>query len=283
MRNQPIAFLDSGVGGLSVVKEVMKELPNENILFIGDTARNPYGNRTKEEVIQFTKELSSFLVNKGIKMLVIACNTATALALDSLKKEFDIPIIGVIEPGSRSAVEASKNGEIFVIGTLRTIESLEYQKHIHALNRELKVQGLAIPKFVEMVENNELSGQSAKDKVKEELKTLKNSQMDTLVLACTHYPLLADLIQAELGEKIQLIDPAIASRKVIKNYLLENNLLNNNNQKFGQAIFYTTAEKEKFGKIARNWIPNRRFELREINLEELKNKNGSDNHYCNKK
>lgn len=269
MRNQPIAFLDSGVGGLSVVKEVMRELPNENILFIGDTARNPYGNRKKEEVIQFTRELSSFLVNKGIKMLVIACNTATALALDHLKKEFDIPIIGVIEPGSRSAVEASKNGEIYIIGTVRTIESCEYQKHIHTLNPNLKVQGLAIPEFVEMVENNELSGQNAENKVREELKPLKNTQMDTLVLACTHYPLLANLIQAELGQEIQLVDPAIASRKGIKNYLLENNLLNNENEKFGQAIFYTTAEKERFGEIARKWIPNRRLEIREIDLEEL--------------
>lgn len=270
MNSQPIGFLDSGVGGLSVVKEFMRELPNENILFIGDSARNPYGNRTKEEVIQYSRELSQFLLKKEIKMLVIACNTATAAALDLLKKELTIPVIGVIEPGSRSAVKHSKNGEIAVIGTVRTIESGEHQQHINALNPLAKVHSLAVPKFVDMVEDNELTGHHAEQVIEEELKGFKDTNIDTLILACTHYPLLANLIQNYFGEKIQLIDPAIASVKLIRNYLIENNLLNKETNKMRSSIFYTTAQKDKFEKIARNWIPIGQFEVKQISVEELK-------------
>lgn len=271
MRSRPIGFLDSGVGGLSVVKEVMKRLPNEKILFIGDSARNPYGNRSQAEIIQYSKELSRFLMKKQIKMLVIACNTATAAALDVLKEELAIPVIGVIEPGSRAAVASNQNNEIGVIGTVRTIASNEHFQQIHQLNPQAKVHTLAVPKFVEIVENNDLTSDYAKRVIQEELKALKSTEMDTLILGCTHYPLLETLIQDYLGEEVRLIDPAIATTDLIVDYLTKNKLHHPDMEQATESIFYTTAEAEKFEKIARNWIPIGQFKVEKITVEELQN------------
>lgn len=274
MKSQPIGFLDSGVGGLSVVKEVMKRLPNEQIVFIGDTARNPYGNRTTEEVIQFSRELADFLIHKEIKMLVIACNTATAGALDILKNELSIPVIGVIEPGSQSAVEHSKNNEIGVIGTVATIRSNEHRKQIKALNPSAQVHTWAVPKFVEIVEKNDLTSEYAKSITQEELRELKDTAIDTLILGCTHYPLLQDLIQDYLGDEITLIDPAILTTQLIEEYLTTHNLLNEQSEKNKKSVFYTTAEAERFEQIARNWIPIGDYEVVNIALEEIEKQNG---------
>ena len=269
MKNQPIGFLDSGVGGLSVVKEVMKKLPNENILFIGDSARNPYGNRTKEEVIQYSRELSHFLLKKNIKMLVIACNTATAAALKVLQEELDIPVIGVIEPGSQAAVQKTKNNHVGVIGTVRTVESSEHLNQIKKLNPLANVDTLAVPKFVEIVENNDLTSNYARSVIQTELKELKEMDIDTLILGCTHYPLLADLIQDYLGEEVNLIDPAIATTQLINDYLIKYDLLNPSTEKSTESIFYTTAQTKKFEEIARNWIPIGQFKVENISVEEL--------------
>ena len=269
MRNQPIGFLDSGVGGLSVVKEVMKRLPNEQIVFIGDTARNPYGNRTIKEVIQFSKELADFLISKEIKMLVVACNTATAAALEILQKELPIPVIGVIEPGSQSAIEQTENDVIGVIGTVATINSNEHEQKIKALRPSAKVHTLSVPKFVEIVENNDLASEHARTVIQEELHALKDTEIDTLILGCTHYPLLEKLIQDYLGKDITLIDPAILTTKLIEEYLTENNLLNEQSGKSRKSLFYTTAEAERFEQIARNWIPIGDFDVINISLEEI--------------
>lgn len=269
MNNQPIGFLDSGVGGLSVVKEVMKKLPKERILFVGDSARNPYGNKSKEEVIQYSRELSHFLLKKGIKMLVVACNTATAAALDVLQAELDIPVIGVIKPGSQSAVTQSHKDVIGVIGTVRTVESAEYFNQIKGLNPSADVHSLAVPKFVEIVENNDLTSDYARSVIESELHELKKTDIDTLILGCTHYPLLAELIQDYLGEDIRLIDPAIATTQLIEDYLTKHQLLNSNQEESKDSIFYTTAKTEKFEKIARNWIPIRQFTVKNIGLKEL--------------
>lgn len=269
MKNQAIGFLDSGVGGLSVVKEVMKRLPDEQVIFIGDTARNPYGNRTNEEVVQFSSELADFLIRKEIKLLVVACNTATAAALEVLKKELPIPVIGVIEPGSKSAVEYTKNNVIGVIGTVSTINSDEHRKKIKALNPLAEIHTWSVPKFVEIVENNDLTSEHAKNVIQEELKGIKGTKIDTLILGCTHYPLLENLIQDYLGNDIKLIDPAILTTQLIEEYLTENNLLNEKSGKSKKSVFYTTAKAERFEQIARNWIPIGNFEVVNIDLEEI--------------
>lgn len=273
MNNQPIGFIDSGVGGLSVVKEVMKRLPNENIIFIGDSARNPYGNRTMEEVLQFSKELTHYLMKKKIKMLVIACNTATVAALDVLQSELPIPVIGMIESGSKAAVEQTKNHKIGVIGTKGTINSGNHQKHINALDPLATVYSLAAPMSVEMVENNQFKGEYAKRVIQEELKDLKNIEMDTLLLGCTHYPLLEPLIQQYFGEQVILIDPSIETAKSIQKHLDENQLLNTNDTEKAKSIFYTTGSLEKFEDIARKWIPAANFVVKNLALKELIDEN----------
>ncbi|MEG2643808.1 MAG: glutamate racemase, partial [Enterococcus sp.] len=178
---RPIGFIDSGVGGLTVVKEAMRQLPNEEIIYLGDTARCPYGPRPAEQVIEFTWQMTRFLLNKNIKMLVIACNTATAVALEEIKETVDIPVIGVIQPGSRAALKASKNGRVGIIGTLGTIKSDSYRLEIQEKAPETQVVSLACPKFVPIVESNQFASSVAKKVVSHTLAALKNKKLDTLV------------------------------------------------------------------------------------------------------
>src|SRR5690625_1174680 len=269
MKNQPIGFIDSGVGGLSVVKEVFKQLPNETVYFIGDSARNPYGSRTMAEVLEFSRELAHFLVNKGIKMLVIACNTATVASLDVLKEELDIPVIGVIEPCSKGAIHTTKNQKIGVIATTGTIQSKEYNKKIEALNSAVEVQGLACQSFVTIVEENRLTDEEIKEEVAENLSAFQRFEMDTLVLGCTHFPLLASYIQEYVGENVQLVDPGYETTKRIKNFLMENDLANPGITQSKKHIFYTTGSVDKFKEIANSWIEDELFEVKSVSLEEL--------------
>lgn len=269
MKNQPIGFLDSGVGGLSVVKEVFKQLPNETVYFIGDSARNPYGSRPMAEVLEFSKELANFLVKKGIKMLVIACNTATVAALDVLKQELDIPVIGVIEPGSKRAIQTTKNHKIGVIATTGTIQSNEYNNKIQALNPSVEVKGVACQSFVTIVEENQLTEEEIKQEVAESLDVFKGYEMDTLVLGCTHFPLLASYIQDYFGADVQLVDPGYETTNRIKKFLNENNLANDDATQSKNHIFYTTGSRDQFEEISRNWIKDEKFEVQSVSLEEL--------------
>lgn len=273
MNNQPIGFLDSGVGGFSVVKEVMKRLPKENLIFIGDSARNPYGSKTMEEVLQYTTELTQFLLSKNIKMLVIACNTATVAALDALQTALDIPVIGVIEPGSRAAVTQTKNHVIGVIGTQGTIQSEAHKKQISMMSKCSTVFSVASPKLVELVEKNEFKSEFAKDVIAGELSVFKESDIDTLLLGCTHYPLLQSLIYDYLGEKVTLIDPSIETAETIEKYLSAHGLLNQSDEP-AEYIFYTTGAKNTFEEVAVNWLPGRVFSVNQISLEELVIDNG---------
>lgn len=274
MKNQPIGFMDSGVGGFSVVKEVMSLLPNEQLYFIGDSARNPYGSRPTEEVIEFSRELANFLLKKEIKLLVIACNTATAAALDVLQKEIDIPVIGVIEPGSKSAVEITKNNTVGVIATEGTVKSGEYNKKIKNINPSIKIQSIACQPFVKIVEENDLSSDEITKVVAESLKDFNPFQMDTLVLGCTHFPLLESYIQDYFGEDLILVNPAVETAKVVQKYLAEKNLQNDYQNQTKEHVFYTTGSAEKFEKIATSWLDleNKNFRVESLSLKELINK-----------
>lgn len=269
MNDQPIGFIDSGVGGLSVVKETMKELPNEEILFIGDSARNPYGPRSVDEVFQFSRELAYFLIKKGIKILVIACNTATAAALSKLQKELPIPVIGVIEAGSRTATQNTKNKKIGVIGTIGTINSEEYDKKLKKLDASVETYNLANSTFVEIVENNQFRDESVKNIIREELLSFKDTEIDTLILGCTHYPLLQPAFQNVLGNGIKVIDPSVETVKELKQYLIDNHQ-ENWNRKLKQHVFYTTGSKEKFEVITNSWLENKNFHVEKVSLEELR-------------
>ncbi len=195
-----IGVFDSGVGGLTVHREIMRQLPNENVVYFGDTARVPYGSKSKNNIIRFSRQIIRFLKTKNVKAIVIACNTASALALETVKEEFDIPIIGVIVPGARAAVRETKNGQIGVLGTEATIKSETYTKEIRKLMPEAEVIGKPCPLFVPLVEEG-----FAKHKITEEvidiyLSDMRKSEIDTLILGCTHYPLLRSRIMAYFGE-----------------------------------------------------------------------------------
>jgi glutamate racemase len=250
---QAIGVIDSGVGGLTVAKEVMRQLPNEKIIYLGDTARCPYGPRTTGEVRRFTWELTNFLLKKHIKMLVIACNTATAAALDEIRKELNIPVLGVINPGARAAIKRTKNYRVGIIGTIGTVKSGAYEKALKSLNSRLFVTSQACPKFVPLVESGEYDGPIAEKIVQEALTPLLNQNMDTLILGCTHYPLLEPLIKNVMGEKVSVISSGDETAREISAILQYNGLLEESEEE-PEHEFYTTGSKWIFSKIASQWL-----------------------------
>nr|WP_263325520.1 glutamate racemase [Neobacillus sp. Marseille-Q6967] len=250
---QPIGVIDSGVGGLTVAKEIMRQLPNEKIIYLGDTARCPYGPRPLKEVKRFTWELTNFLLKKNIKMLVIACNTATAAVLDDIRAELKIPVLGVIYPGARAAIKRTKNYRVGIIGTVGTIKSGAYEKALKALNSRLYVTGHACPKFVPLVESGEYDGDIAERIVVEALKPLQNQQLDTLILGCTHYPLLEPLIKKVMGDSVQVISSGDETAREISAILQYNGILEADDGEPNHE-FYTTGSRAIFSKIATQWL-----------------------------
>ncbi|MGK7377933.1 glutamate racemase [Planococcus sp. 1R117A] len=217
--NAPIGVIDSGVGGLTVAKEIMKLLPNEQIFYIGDNARCPYGPRSLQEVKKYTWQMAQALMKKKIKMLVIACNTATAAALNSLQKKLPIPVIGVIFPGARAAVKTSSSKDIAVLGTLGTVQSGAYEKAIKSLVSSAHVVQLACPRFVPLVESDEYEGEFARRMVQETLSQLEGETFDTAILGCTHYPLLQGFIEEVLGDGVQVLSSAKETAKDVERHL----------------------------------------------------------------
>lgn len=248
---QAIGVIDSGVGGLTVAHELIRQLPKEKLIYLGDTARCPYGPRSENEVRKFTWEMVDFLLKKNIKMLVIACNTATAFTLSELQDELSIPVIGVIQPGARAAIKSTKNNRIGVIGTDGTIRSQAYTKALKNINARIHVNALSCPLFVPMIEQGILSGIQAKEVVKETLLPLeKNNQMDTLILGCTHYPLIKDTIQEIMGEDVTIISSSEETARETSTILDVHQLLVKADHTLSCHQFYTTGELDIFVKIS---------------------------------
>ena len=204
----PIGVFDSGIGGLTVAHAIMAQLPNENVTYFGDTARVPYGPKSPETVKRYSEEIAGFLVHEGIKTLVVACNTATAHALPALRAGLAVPVIGVIEPGARAAVNATRNGHVGVIGTAGTIKSGAYERALRNLEPSLRITARACPLFVPLVEEGWVDHEATHLIAEEYLAPLLDTQVDTLVLGCTHYPLLKNVISRVLGSEVTLIDSA---------------------------------------------------------------------------
>lgn len=204
----PIGVFDSGIGGLTVVAELRRSLPLERILYLGDTARVPYGGKSAETVTRYSREISDLLLSEGAKMIVVACNTASALAVPTLASEYPVPMIGVLEPGAAVAVKATRTGKIGVIGTRATIGSQAYSKAIHTLNPDLSVMATACPLLVPLIEEGLFEDEITDTVLRRYLDPMLSEGIDTLVLGCTHYPLLKKAIQAICGEDIQLVDSA---------------------------------------------------------------------------
>lgn len=219
MEDPPIGMFDSGLGGLTVMQQLVRVLPHENIVYLGDTARLPYGAKSPETVVRYSIENTIFLIQKNVKMLVVACNTASAHALENLQRIFNIPVIGVIDPGAESAVKATKQGRIAVLGTKGTILSQSYQKAILQRAPKALVFPIACPLFVPLVEEDCLDHPATRLIVQEYLKPLKDHRIDTLLLGCTHYPLLKKMIQSEVGEEVTIVDSATSCAEKVQELL----------------------------------------------------------------
>jgi glutamate racemase len=204
----PIGVFDSGIGGLTVARELMRQLPNESIIYFGDTARVPYGPKSPDTVLRYSREITNFLKGQGVKAVVVACNTATAHALPKLREENDLPIVGVIDPGARAAARATKSGNVGVIGTQGTINSHAYERAIAAELPTANILARACPLFVPLVEEGWLETDATNVIAREYLGEFVNANVDTLVLGCTHYPLLKRAIGEVVGRSVRLIDSA---------------------------------------------------------------------------
>lgn len=248
-RAQPIGVFDSGIGGLTVMEQIRAVVPIEHMIYFGDTARLPYGNKSPETIIRYSIENAIFLLEKQIKMLVVACNTASAFAIDRLRQIFKIPIIGVIEPGAEKAVSTTKTGNIAILGTKGTIQSGAYQKEILRHLPQATLFPLACPLFVPLVEEGFLSHPASRLIVKEYLGPLKGQNIDTLLLGCTHYPLLKTLIQEEMGDSITLIDSALTCAEAVAHTLKQYNL--HSQSQTAQLEYYVSDDPQKFCELSR--------------------------------
>lgn len=251
MEKNGIGVFDSGLGGLTVVKELLKLLPNEKIIYFGDTARVPYGSKSQKVVTKYSKEITRFLLTKNIKLLVIACNTASAMALEEVSKMVDIPVVGVIKPGSRRAVKTTTNKKIGVIGTRGTIESHSYLKEIQNINNEIEVSETPCPLFVPLIEEGMIEDNITTEVAKKYLKEM-NQKIDTLVLGCTHYPLIKNTIKRTLPDDVILIDSAEETAIEVRSILYEKRILRGDTG--GEPEFFVSDAPERFVEIGKLFI-----------------------------
>ena len=269
MKTAPVGIFDSGVGGLTVMREVVKQLPDERIVYFGDTARVPYGSKSQKTIIHFSEQIIRFLKTKEVKAIVIACNTASALALDAVRDEFDIPIIGVVVPGARAAVSVSENKKVGVIGTEATVLSGMYTKVIKGLNPDISVVEKACPLFVPLVEEGLRDHKVMGEIIEYYLESMKNTDIDSIILGCTHYPLIRHSISRYLGEAIKIVNPAYEAARDLKELLESKGIANDGTDKtLKQYEFFVSDEAEKFRNFANTVMP---FEINStnvINIEE---------------
>lgn len=247
-----IGVFDSGVGGLTVVRELIRELPSEDIVYFGDTARVPYGIKSRETIIRFSIENILFLLKHDVKLICVACNTASSVALPVLKNNFKVPMVGVIGPGAKEAVYATRNKRIGVIGTKGTIKSRTYEKEIKQLDPSVKVSTVACPLFVPFAEEGWLSGPVVEEVARKYLKPLMNAKVDTVILGCTHYPLLKSVIRQVMGEKVALIDSAKQIAIEVKNILDSEGALIKSRR--GKQSFYVSDNPEWFQGLAQRFL-----------------------------
>jgi glutamate racemase len=252
-KNRPIGVFDSGIGGLTVLKEIIEELPAESTIYLGDTARVPYGIRSAETVVRYSFENTRFLSSRDIKLLVVACNTASAVGLSAIKNSIPIPVIGVIEPGAKAAARATKNKRIGVIGTEATVKSSSYTRAIKAIDESIEVYGLSCPLFVPLVEEGWTRGPVATMVAREYLGGMKEKGIDTVVLGCTHYPLLKEVIAGVLGEDVTLIDSAVETAHEIRTALKVLGLRREQNDSPTRE-FYVTDSPERFLKVGESFL-----------------------------
>ena len=265
---KPVGVFDSGVGGLTVVNQLIKSLPQEDIIYFGDTAHLPYGSKSKESVIRFSLDIANFLQAQRVKIIVVACNTASSFALSSLREKIEIPVIGVIEPGAQAAVDATRNFKIGIIGTEGTIKSRAFEEALKKIDKNVKVFSRACPLFVPLVEEGWLDEPETSQIAEKYLSPMKDEGIDTLILGCTHYPLLKELLSRIMGQEISLIDTAEATAKAVEKKLGEKNLLRKGSRK-AVYKFFVSDDPEKFLQLGRRFLGKNVEKAERINLETM--------------
>ena len=249
---RPIGVFDSGIGGLTVLKALVEELPSEQFIYLGDTARLPYGTKSAEVIIRYSRENAEFLLARGIKMLVVACNTSSAVALDRIAAETIVPVIGVIDPGARAAAKATRSGKIGVIGTEATIASGAYTRAIQKYRPRAEIYTRACPLLVPMVEEGFLDNEIAEKTVAHYLESLKASGIDTLLLGCTHYPLLRELFRKVMGPHVRIVDSATATAQAVGEQLATLGLARGRAR--GAQSFFVTERPDRFVRVGRRFF-----------------------------
>lgn len=269
-RYAPIGVFDSGVGGLTVAREIMRQIPNEHIVYFGDTARVPYGSKSKEIVTKYSEQIVRFLQTQHVKAIVVACNTASACALDTIEKNIDIPIIGVVKPGAKAAVSVTQNGKIGVIGTAATIGSHIYSDYIQQLDPSMQIMGKACPLFCPLVEEGLWEDPVTDEIASRYLSELIDIGIDTLILGCTHYPLIRKAIGRIVGEGVTLVNPAYETALELRALLNKNDLLNERKPELGanRYQFFVSDAAEKFKTFANSIIKYGILTAKTVHIEE---------------
>ena len=267
MNRRPIGVFDSGIGGLTVIRELIHQLPHESLIYFGDTARVPYGNKSPETVRRYSREILAFLLARDVKMVVVACNTASAHALDDLRRLAPVPVEGVVEPGARAALRHSRSRRIGVIGTAGTMRSGAYERAIHALDPAARVTQKACPLFVPMVEEGWLDHPATKLIAHEYLDPLKQDGIDTLVLGCTHYPLLKPLLAEVMGQGVALIDSAAETAAVVAREL-GHSTLHAPSTAHGRVTFVVSDAPEQFERVGAAFLGERLRDVETVPLGE---------------
>ena len=252
-RQEPIGVFDSGVGGLTVAREIMRQIPNERIVYFGDTARVPYGSKSKETVTKYSRQIIRFLQTENVKAIVIACNTASAFALDTMQKEFDLPIIGVVKPGAKMAAQTTKNGKVGLIGTEGTIRSGVYAEFIKSFKPDVEVIGKACPLFVPLVEEGMWHDTITDQMAQRYLEGLKQQDIDTLIMGCTHYPLLKKMIGDFMGGDVHLVDSGKVTAQAAAAALDDLGLLNGKTSG-GTAKYFVSDTPDNFDELAHTFL-----------------------------
>jgi glutamate racemase len=253
LRFRPIGVFDSGIGGLTVVKALRKVLPNEDIIYFGDTARLPYGSKSSQTITRFAFQDAQFLVNRQVKMIIVACHSVSSVALEDLRKHFKLPVIGVIEPGAQAAVRASENNCIGIIGTQATILAGAYERAIKKLNRQVEIVAKATPLFVSLAEEGWVKGLIALQIAKTYLAPMVSENIDTLLLGCTHYPLLKNTIAKVFKHKVKIVDASLETARETKTILQAKKLLNPK-KRAGAMKFYLSDLTPNFSSIGRRFL-----------------------------
>ena len=268
-REAAIGVFDSGVGGLTVVREIVRQMPEERIVYFGDTARLPYGSKSKETIIRYSHQIIRFLRTQGVKAIVIACNTASSYALEEVSRNLDIPIIGVINAGAKTAVNATKNGKIGVIGTEGTVNSGIYGETMKRMKADIEVTEKSCPLLVPLVEEGLLHDSVTDEIASRYLSELKGKYIDTLVLGCTHYPLLRSTVGRLMGESVTLVNPAYETALELKQLLMDEDLIcSQTAEAEDQYRFFVSDLADKFARFATAILPDQVKETKQINIEE---------------